>query len=156
MTAIKGFIPIRSLLPPGFPEIVTLCGSTRFKEAFIEANFRLTREGKLVFSVGWFSHADGEIWGPTPEEKQGFDTLHLRKIDCSDSIFVVNPLTLLCGRCGKPCRLFTELSGESECCRSKDVRRGTYIGESTRNEINYAEKAGKVIRYLEEPSCSNG
>ena len=27
---------------------------------------------------------------------------------------------------------------------------GGYIGESTRNELNYAEKLGKPIKYLEE------
>ena len=28
---------------------------------------------------------------------------------------------------------------------------GGYIGTSTRSEIEYAQKAGKTVRYLEEP-----
>ena len=34
------------------PEVVTLCGSTRFKDAFIEANFKLTMAGVVVLSAG--------------------------------------------------------------------------------------------------------
>jgi len=30
---------------------------------------------------------------------------------------------------------------------------GGYIGESTANEIAYAEKQGKPINYLENPAC---
>ena len=73
----------------GFPEIVTLCGSTRFKEQYLEAQKRLTLEGKIVISVGLFGHADSEPI--TPEQKQMLDEMHLRKIDLADSIFVVNP-----------------------------------------------------------------
>lgn len=72
------------------PEIVTLCGSTRFKQAFVEANFRLTMAGKIVLSVGWFSHYDRAKYEPTAEEKLALDTLHFRKIDLSDSIYVLN------------------------------------------------------------------
>ena len=37
-------------------KIVTLCGSTRFKEQFIEAQKRLTLDGCIVISVGLFGH----------------------------------------------------------------------------------------------------
>ena len=35
-------------------KIVTLCGSTRFKEHFIETQKRLTLEGYIVISIGLF------------------------------------------------------------------------------------------------------
>lgn len=74
----------------GRPTVVTLCGSTRFKQAFIDANFRETMAGNIVLSVGWFAHADGAVYTPTAAEKQGLDRLHLRKIDLSDEILVLN------------------------------------------------------------------
>lgn len=72
------------------PVIVCLCGSTRFKQEFIDANFRETRGGKIVTTVGWFSHADGEVWTPTPADKEGFDELHKRKIDLADEVLILN------------------------------------------------------------------
>ncbi len=72
------------------PVIVCLCGSTRFKQAFVEANFRETMAGRVVLSVGWFSHADGHIYTPTPTEKAALDELHLRKIDMADEVLVLN------------------------------------------------------------------
>jgi hypothetical protein len=73
-----------------FPTIVCLCGSTRFKQQFIEANFRETMAGKIVLSVGWFGHADGEIYTPTEEEKGRLDELHLRKIDLASEVLIIN------------------------------------------------------------------
>ena len=37
--------------------IITLCGSTRFKDQFMEAQKRLTLEGNIVISVGLFGHS---------------------------------------------------------------------------------------------------
>jgi hypothetical protein len=37
-------------------KVITLCGSTRFKEQFLEAQKRLTLEGNVVISVGLFGH----------------------------------------------------------------------------------------------------
>ena len=42
------------------PEIVVLCGSTRFYDAFQEANYDLTMAGKIVLSVGFYPHAKAE------------------------------------------------------------------------------------------------
>lgn len=43
--------------------IVTLCGSTRFKNEFMEVQKRLTLEGNIVISVGLFGHSgDSEVW----------------------------------------------------------------------------------------------
>ena len=107
-------------------KIVTLCGSTRFKEQFLEVQKRLTLEDCIVISVGLFldepsgkaerGHAgDEEVWEPGTKEM--LDDMHLRKIDLADEIFVINV--------------------------------GGYIGESTKREIAYAAKTGKKINYLE-------
>jgi hypothetical protein len=96
-------------------KIITLCGSTRFRDEFVSAQKRLTLEGNIVISVGLFGHSgDTEVW--TEKTKEMLDDMHLRKIDLADEIFVINP--------------------------------GGYIGESTRNEIEYANKTGKTVRYL--------
>lgn len=66
-------------------KIVTLCGSTRFKEQFMEAQKRLTLEGCIVISVGLFGHSgDDEVWEPGTKEM--LDDMHLRKIDLADEI----------------------------------------------------------------------
>ena len=104
-------------------KVITLCGSTRFKDAFIEVQKRLTLEGNIVISVGLFGHSgDDEVWegmdeGAVTRTKEMLDDMHKRKIDMADEIFVVN------------------VDG--------------YIGDSTRSEIEYAKATGKQIRYLE-------
>lgn len=103
--------------------VITLCGSTRFKDQFMEAQKKLTLEGNIVISVGLFGHSgDSEVWenmdeGTLTRTKEMLDDIHKRKIDMSDEIFVINV--------------------------------GGYIGESTRSEIEYALAHGKVVRYLE-------
>ena len=70
--------------------VVTLCGSTRFKDAFLAAQKRLTLEGHIVISVGLFGHSgDDEVW--TEGTKAMLDDMHLRKIDMAEAIYVVNP-----------------------------------------------------------------
>ena len=70
-------------------KVITLCGSTRFKEQFLEAQKRLTLEGNIVISVGLFGHSgDDEVW--TPGTKEMLDDMHKRKIDMADEIFVIN------------------------------------------------------------------
>ena len=104
--------------------VVTLCGSTRFKDEFMEAQKRLTLEGNIVISVGLFGHSgDQEVWenmdeGTLTKTKEMLDDMHKRKIDMADSIYVINV--------------------------------GGYIGESTRSEIEYAQNHGKKISYLEK------
>jgi hypothetical protein len=68
--------------------VVTLCGSTKFKEQFLETQRRLTLEGKIVLSVGLFGHADSE--DISVDQKTMLDKMHLRKIDLADSIYVIN------------------------------------------------------------------
>ena len=103
--------------------VITLCGSTRFKDQFMEVQKKLTLEGNIVISVGLFGHSgDSEVWenmdeGTLTKTKEMLDDIHKRKIDMSDEIFVINV--------------------------------GGYIGDSTRSEIEYALAHGKVVRYLE-------
>ena len=69
--------------------VITLCGSTRFKEQFMEAQKRLTLEGNIVISVGLFGHSgDQEVW--TEGTKEMLDDMHKRKIDLADAIYVIN------------------------------------------------------------------
>ena len=104
-------------------KVITLCGSTRFKDEFMEAQKRLTLEGNIVISVGLVGHAgDAEVWenmdeGTLTNTKEMLDDMHKRKIDMADEIFVINV--------------------------------GGYIGSSTRSEIEYAKMNGKTVRYLE-------
>jgi hypothetical protein len=103
------------------PPIVCLCGSTRFYDAFQTWNYNLTMAGRIVLSVGFYSHvserAHGESIGATPEQKIALDELHKRKIDIADRVLVLN------------------VNG--------------YVGESTRSEIAYAWRRGKPVDYLE-------
>lgn len=105
------------------PRIVCLCGSTRFMEAYQEANLRETLAGKIVLSVGC-NTKDDRMLGLSPEVKLSLDDLHKRKIDLADEVLVLNV--------------------------------GGYIGESTRGEIEYANRWGKVVRYLDEAAAVEG
>ena len=70
-------------------KVITLCGSTRFKDAFLEAQKRLTLEGNIVTSIGLFGHSgDEEAWKAGIKEM--LDRIHLSKIDMADEIFVIN------------------------------------------------------------------
>lgn len=111
------------------PIVTTLCGSTRFPDAFALANMHLSLQGRIVIGLGMLGHAD-EPRGArfltsdgdesTPE-KQGLDQLHFRKIDLSDGIYVVNV--------------------------------GGYVGSSTKREIAYATAQGKTVEWL-FPDCA--
>ncbi len=69
--------------------VITLCGSTRFKEQFIEAQKRLSLLGNIVISVGLFGHSgDAEVLNEGVKEM--LDDMHKRKIDMADSIYVIN------------------------------------------------------------------
>lgn len=70
-------------------KVITLCGSTKFKDEFLAAQKRLTLEGNIVISVGLFGHSgDDEVW--TEGTKAMLDDMHKRKIDMADEIFVIN------------------------------------------------------------------
>jgi hypothetical protein len=70
-------------------KVITLCGSTKFKDQFLAEQKRLTLEGNIVISVGLFGHSgDNEVW--TEGTKEMLDDMHKRKIDLADEIFVIN------------------------------------------------------------------
>lgn len=101
------------------PEIVCLCGSTRFIDEWNYWRQRLTCEGKIVLAIEIVTSQDitTDPQHADPEMKAKLDELHKRKIDLADRVFVLNV--------------------------------GGYIGESTLSEIEYAERFGKLIDYLE-------
>lgn len=104
---------------PDRPEIVCICGSTRFVDEMRAANRDLTFAGVIVVAPGVFLRVAGHEAGEliTKEQKAALDALHLRKIDLADRVLVVNP--------------------------------GGYIGESTSREIAYARATGKPISFTD-------
>ena len=105
-------------------KVITLCGSTKFKDEFLKVQKELTLKGYIVLTVGLFGHSgDNEVWenmdeGTLTKTKEMLDDMHKVKIDMSDEIFVIN------------------VNG--------------YISERTRNEIDYAITNGKKVSYLEK------
>ncbi len=70
-------------------KVITLCGSTKFKDDFLREQKRLTLEGNIVISVGLFGHSgDDEVL--LENVKEMLDDMHKRKIDMADEIFVIN------------------------------------------------------------------
>ena len=70
-------------------KVITLCGSTKFKDDFLREQKRLSLEGNIVVSVGLFGHSgDCEVWADGVKEM--LDDMHKRKIDMADEIFVIN------------------------------------------------------------------
>jgi hypothetical protein len=106
------------------PIIVCLCGSTRYPDAFREANLRETLAGRIVVTIGCNMRTDPEFAdlaaGELERIKAGLDDLHKHKIRTADEVYVLNV--------------------------------GGYIGDSTRSEIEYALELGKPVRWLEQPS----
>ena len=70
--------------------VITLCGSTRFRAEYERVQKELTLQGNIVISVGLFGHSgDDEVWKDGVKEM--LDEMHLAKIDLADEIFVINP-----------------------------------------------------------------
>ena len=68
--------------------IITLCGSTKFKNEFEDIAKKLALDGHTVLSVNLFAHADNIDL--TIEQKLRLDNAHKQKILLSDAIFVIN------------------------------------------------------------------
>lgn len=96
--------------------VITLCGSVKFKDDFIKVKEKLTLDGNIVFMPNFFNNVKKEEI--SLEIKKMLDEMHKQKIDMSDEIYVINL--------------------------------GGYIGESTKNEIEYAKMKEKKIKYLED------
>jgi len=103
------------------PKIVVLCGSSKFVEIMAVAQWLIERD-ELAITMGlnllpqWYPNCPPDHLAEHEGCASLMDELHLRKIDISDEIFVVDW--------------------------------DNYIGDSTSNEIKYAEKKGKRIRYF--------
>lgn len=69
-------------------KVITLCGSTKFKKQFEQANTYLTLQGNIVMSVAFFEHSEGIAI--TNEQADLLKDIHFRKIDMSDEIFVID------------------------------------------------------------------
>ena len=111
------------------PRIVCLCGSTRFYPHFQRANYEQTMAGKIVLSVGFYMHASEDAHG----EQQG----------CSPEQKIA----------------LDELHKRKIdlCDEVLVLNVGGYIGLSTRSEIEYAQRIGRPITYLEPlPDLAEG
>jgi hypothetical protein len=82
--------PVREQLPEGFPKIICLCGSTKFKQQFKRTILEETMAGNAVLSPVVFSHSDSEIFAPSPDEKMALDELHKRRINLADEVLILN------------------------------------------------------------------
>ena len=69
-------------------KVITLCGSTKFKNEFQLVNKWLTLQGNIVITVSMFGHIDKEPLNRN--EKILLDEVHKRKIDLASEIFVVD------------------------------------------------------------------
>lgn len=84
-------LSVATNVPLDKPTVVCLCGSTRYMEAFHEANRRETLAGKIVLTVEIVNaEEDAEHYNTDPKRKRFLDELHLRKIDLADEILVLN------------------------------------------------------------------
>ena len=103
-----------------YPNIICLCGSTRFIEQFAVQTWELERKGNIVLGCTllpeWYCKVPSHF-GEATGTKEQCDELHKRKIDLADEVLVLNV--------------------------------GGYVGESTRSEIEYAIGNGKPVKYLE-------
>ena len=68
--------------------IVCLCGSTRFKELFMQMNREFTKQGAIVLMPGVWGHSGDTI---TDKEKEKLDKLHRQKNMMADIVYIVNP-----------------------------------------------------------------
>jgi len=104
------------------PTIVCLCGSTRFSDAFQKAQLKKTLQGEIVLTIGCNMKSDTEIFGHLPESELTRIKTELNELH-KRKIDLADYILVL--------------------------NVGGYIGESTKSEIDYANKHGKRIEYLE-------
>lgn len=80
------------------PPVICLCGSTRFADQHAIVRWELEKEGAIVLMINYLPvwYADTQGWKGNDHfaEKAGLkehlDELHLRKIDLSDRVMVIN------------------------------------------------------------------
>ncbi len=79
----------------GKPKVITLCGSSRFVQQMAVCAWLLERdEGAICMSLhllpDWYPAVPGDHLAEREGVAAAMDQLHLRKIDLSDEIFVVD------------------------------------------------------------------
>ncbi len=113
------------------PEVVCLCGSSRFIAGMAVAAWELEKLGVIALSMHLLPQSYPGVQPDHQAEAEGvkdtMDELHLRKIDLADRVLVID----VGGPNGFP-----------------------YIGESTRAEIEYATRTGKPVEYLSKGPSS--
>lgn len=115
-------------------KIITLCGSVKFWDEYRKWNAILTLRGYVVLSCGLSLKSGYEdilkgYPSPLDEIKQNLDYIHLRKIDLSDGIFVLNVGGYV---------------GES-------TKREIAYAESTGKTVEYLEPADSMKAGVQEP-----
>ena len=69
--------------------VITLCGSTKFKDEFMKLQEELTLKGNIVLNLSIFFHSEKN--SKLDEDTiQLLSNMHMQKIDMCDEIFVVN------------------------------------------------------------------
>lgn len=104
-------------------KIITLCGSTKFKKEFLLVQKDLTLKGNIVLSLGIFTQSD---------DKDIFENM--------DKETLKNTKEMLSDMHKRKIDLSDEIFV---------INVNGYIGESTKDEIDYAQNTGKKINYLE-------
>ena len=105
-----------------FPKIICLCGSTRFTELMLIKQWELTKQGYVVLS--WCALPDSYFNGE-PKSHVG-DEEGVKEI--VDEVHMRK----------------IDLADEVHVLNIEG-----YIGNSTRKELNYAKKQGKIIKFTE-------
>ena len=102
--------------------IVCLCGSTGFWREFQRAGLSETLAGRIVLSIGAVSGTDENHFGGLPKAEYDGIKVMLDELHLR-KIDLADEVFIL--------------------------NLGGYIGESTRRELEYAQRVGKRIRFLE-------
>jgi hypothetical protein len=105
------------------PKVITLCGSTRFTKEMLIKQWELTKQGYIVLS--WCALPDNYYLGD--------DKTHIGdQEDVKELVDVVHKKKI-------------DISDEILVLNING-----YIGDSTRSEIEYAQRMGKIIKYFED------
>ena len=96
-------------------KIITICGSLKFKDDFLKVEQQLSSKNHIVLMPILLNE---ELKDISDEKLKILKEIHLKKIDLSDEIFVIN--------------------------------KNGYLGQSTKNEIEYAIKNNKKVIFLEK------
>lgn len=137
-------------------EIITLSGSTRFKEQFREIERKLTMEGKIVLPPAIYGKSEGIEY--SSEMAKHLWNLHLDKISISDGIYVIDPDGQFGGRTQEEID-YAESKGKFIKYYSKENKKITFkkkvvisASSSLRDEINkwihfFEDKDFDVLNY---------